>query len=341
VVVDAFGAITVAFAIPLNEQRGIYVTRSQDEGVTWSEPVKIFDAAQAGWAMVDNPSLALTDNGHLHLIWTRYSLPTGEGSMGLYYTRSDNGGQSWSTPETVVDKPVIWSSIAAMGERIVHRIWQEASSGRTTLWHEQSQDSGVTWTRIAPVSIFGETLGEPALAEDVAGRLHLLQIVDRGVTGYSLQHWIWDGSNWAEDRNLDLGTSTASDLSNLKAAVAANGSLQVAFVGDAVDAQTGAIQENMFFTGRQMTMPEGQPTPLPPLSPTPPAAATPTVEAQPTPTEMIAAGGDEFQGGLVQGEGNPGNIWIGSIIGLAAAGLIVAVVFIASIRGSNPRKRYR
>ena len=50
--IDSNSIINIAYAIPLNENRGIYVVRSEDGGSTWSNPVLIFDAEDAGWAMV-------------------------------------------------------------------------------------------------------------------------------------------------------------------------------------------------------------------------------------------------------------------------------------------------
>jgi hypothetical protein len=331
------GTIFVIYAIPLNEQRGIYLTRSMDGGQTWTEAVQIFDAGGAGWAMVDNPYIAWTANGHVHALWTRYTLPSGVGSLGLYYARSEDGGLAWSRPETVVDRAVLWSIFAGVGERSVHRLWQELGNGRTTLWHERSDDSGASWTRISPVSIFGETVDKPALTLDYAGRLHLILIVDRGGTGSSVQHWVWDGQTWENAQSLDLQDLGTENLQGLNAAFAPNGKLGVVFHGVKQDAFTGTRGSSLFFTSRDMEVPGDRPTPLPPLPPTPPPTATPTPQSQPTPTPTAAGASvnDIFQ--------NPGasDSSFGSLIGPVAAGLIVLVVFVVSLRSFAGSKRYR
>lgn len=343
--IDTQGTIYLTYAVPLNESRGIYFMRSTDGGATWSNPVFVFDAAKAGWAMADNPRLAVSASGHLHMVFTRYTIPGSAGPLGLYYTRSQDGGITWSPAQPVVEKPVIWSQVAAVGDKTVHRIWQELSSGRTTLWQEQSLDGGQSWTRIAPVSIFGETVGAPTLAVDTAGRLHLFQVVDKETSGmapqiFALQHWIYDYINWVPEQSLDIGSTLSSDFKNFTATVTPGGELGVAFTAQTVDAVTGLPQENLFFTSRAITIPEGlsQPAPVGEPAPTLPAvsAATPTISPSPEVTGSITGSltaTPELLGGLVEQPGPPGNTWLGPLIGPVAAGLIVLVVLIVGLRG--------
>jgi len=85
IVADLVGTLHVVYAVPLNEGRGIYYTRSADGGETWSEAQVVFDAAAAGWAMVDHPSLAVDQQGTLHVAWVRAPLPGSglpEGAVG-------------------------------------------------------------------------------------------------------------------------------------------------------------------------------------------------------------------------------------------------------------------
>jgi hypothetical protein len=106
--------------------------------------VQIFDAVEEGWEMVDSPHIALTDNGHLHMLWTRSSLPFGPGPLGLYYARSEDSGNTWSAPQQVAEASVTWSQIEGTDEETVQRVWQETGGGGMTLWHEQSANDGAT-----------------------------------------------------------------------------------------------------------------------------------------------------------------------------------------------------
>jgi len=56
-VVGASGDIFVAYALSINENRGIYLIKSQDGGANWAAPVKVFDAAAAGWIMTGAPQV--------------------------------------------------------------------------------------------------------------------------------------------------------------------------------------------------------------------------------------------------------------------------------------------
>lgn len=339
ILVTPEGAIYVAYALPLNEGRGIYLIHSEDGGETWSAPSLVFDAAAAEWAMVDNPRIAYTSNGHLHVLWTRRSLTVDAGGMGLYYARSADGGATWSQAEVITDKPVFWSHLAGLGDRTVHRLWQEMSNGQVNLWHEVSLDSGVNWNRISPVSIFGETVGPPALTQDLAGRLHLLQVLKRGLGLYSLQHWIWDGQSWGSAQSLEVMNGALSRIGGLAAAVSPSGQFAVVYGAEVLEADGGNVNQALFFANRPLELPAGAPTPLPPLTRTPALVPTktPTPAASPTPPVVLPENGG--QTGLSLGEDPSNNVWLGSLIGPIAAGLIVLVVFVVTLRGVGAGRR--
>ena len=79
----------MAFSIPVNESRGIYLTRSEDMGESWQEPILVFDGVDAGWDVVGAPQVVMSDDGVLHLLWTKQILlADGVTAQALYYTRS-------------------------------------------------------------------------------------------------------------------------------------------------------------------------------------------------------------------------------------------------------------
>jgi hypothetical protein len=325
ILVNDRGKIFIAYAVPVNEGRGVYLTSSSDTGSTWSDPVLAFDGAAAGWAMLDQPHLALTGEGELHLIWTRYSLISGEPEpVGLAYARSLDGGVTWSDVEMVAENPVLWSQVHGIGDSTVHRLWRELSGGTTTLWHELSQDSGVSWNRVAQLSVFGEAIGNPSLTWDRAGNMHLLQVVDRGTGSNVLQHWIWDGQHWVSSDSLNLDLDLETNIGHLASAASPLGDLAVIFSTRPDNPDSGS-QEQLFFAARSIEQPEGLATPLPVASATPVVIATPTPELTappaPTPTPDLSALGAASSGG------NVGGSWDGLVIGAVVAGTIVALVF--------------
>jgi hypothetical protein len=56
IIADKIGRISVAYAIPINDERGIYVTQSFDDGDTWSDPTIVFNAALENWDMLTIPN---------------------------------------------------------------------------------------------------------------------------------------------------------------------------------------------------------------------------------------------------------------------------------------------
>lgn len=282
-IVDNLGGRNfVAYALPVNEGRGIYVTQSSD-GEDWTEPLLAVDAAAAGWSQVDNPRLAVTNYEHLHLLWTRGNVIGDGDRQRLYYARSDDGGQSWSEPAEVKSgtqqaAPVIWSQIVGLGERVVHRVWQTEDNGRFTVWHQMSVDDGLTWSRAGSVSgglVNNAESGPVALTVDGNGRLYLLQ-----TAAGSLQQWVWQDERWQAGESAELIANAAP--SALAAARVPNGSLAVIYAASHDEAAanglyftTGAVN---FAPATAPTLPTLTPTPIP----TPLPTATPPPDLQPT-----------------------------------------------------------
>ena len=203
ILVDKSGTIYVAYAVPLNEERGVYLTQSKDGGKTWSQPIQIFDGATVNWEMVDRPILALAGEGQLHVLWTRSTIPSGTGPQALYYARSADGGKTWSAAQEVVEKHVVWSDLVGLDGGLVHRLWQEDSAGQGLVWHQYSTDDGVTWSRPTSIVSFGGSAGPVASSVDSAGGLHLLWFNNPGEGLYSLQHWSWQGDRWTTQEGLE------------------------------------------------------------------------------------------------------------------------------------------
>ncbi len=85
---DDAGRLFVLYAVPVNEQRGIYLVRSDDGGELWSAPDTVFDAAAAGWNVVDRPTLVVAPDGIIHVSWVQTQLPASGITLGVFYTRS-------------------------------------------------------------------------------------------------------------------------------------------------------------------------------------------------------------------------------------------------------------
>ena len=288
---DAGGALHVVYALPLNEGRGIYHTRSDDGGENWSPAHQVFDAAAVGWAMADYPRLAIDRQGVLHVVWVRAALPGRGLPQGIYYARSSDGGQTWSEPVEVAEGAYAWPQVAASGPGQVHLLWNEAAGGRAW-WHKWStndgealrQGSGQGWTRPEQVRGFGEVPGPVGLASDGDGTLHLIGLGHDDAGEPALLYMTWDGENWGEREMFRLALDEGGESGAVAALLPALGRLDVAFRGEA-KGEGETRQVGLWHTGR--AVPTVVVTPAPTFTPHPTATPlptpTPTVTPQPTP----------------------------------------------------------
>ncbi len=317
-------SIYVAFTIPLNEDRGIYITKSTDGGNSWSDPSLVFNGESEGWQQVGRPRLARTLDGELHLTWTR-DVPTSNSTLALVYANSSDDGQTWSAPEIITDETVVWSDLVGIGTRTVHRTWQALSDNRVLLWHQVSFDSGLTWSQPIRVSNPAMDSGPAALVLGVNQTPHLLQLAQTiEEAELFLLEWFWDGEKWEPSEQLELSEATlgADDLAAVRLP---DNQLGVLYGTLILDPETTDIEDNILYTSRQLDETAVDATPLPTLTPT----AQPTSTPSPAPTIAPTATRNLNDPPNINGNANQGSSPNGILVGLLPAFAIVGVVFVA------------
>jgi hypothetical protein len=328
--IDTKGVIYVVYAVPLNEGRGIYLTKSENGGNTWTNPVQVFNGISENWEMVDSPHLAITADGRLHLLWSRYTIPSGTGSLGLFYSSSEDGGSNWSKASEVVDKPVIWSDIVGTKEHEVHRVWQENNAGRIFIYHQYSQDEGLSWGRPAPISGSYTGLGPVSLSIDSTGRPHFLQVSIPAIGKFTLQYLFWNGEGWSASEGFELKNDLFLDIKTLSSAISLAGRLSVIYSGSMFNRDKNQFQDTLNFTNRSLDLPAISivpvqtstitPTSIPLVTGTPIETLIPSLTASP---EILVAEQQTPQSNAL----SLNSIWGGLIIG----GALVVILVITSI----------
>lgn len=293
------GMLYAAYAIPLNEARGIYLTTSTD-GENWSEADLVFDAVEAGWKRADRPRLVVAKTGELHLLFWKRSLPGTVPATELYYMRSTDGGVTWSEPEaihsgTALPGVVVWSDLLVTRGRLVHVVWQEwdATNGTRTLWHRLSSDNGITWAQASRIGGFGLEFSTVALLPDPADGVHVLGLsqetfssASSGESETRLTHWRWsdEAGRWEQAENLELEALRPGGNQALAGTVTRGGVLVAVLAGE-----TAAGSTQLFSAARTVALPTSRLTSLPTLTPTawPADSVTPTPTPAPTETPVF------------------------------------------------------
>ncbi|MFZ2095199.1 MAG: sialidase family protein, partial [Anaerolineales bacterium] len=147
ILVGNSGIVYVAYSKPINEDRGIYIVKSTDEGENWSDPHQVFNAEAAGWDIADSPELATDQNGSVNVVWVKKSFPVDGHLLALYTSQSGDQGSTWSNPSVVEEGDLTWSQISGIHSSNLYRIWQEVDiSTQLVDWYQFSIDGGATWS---------------------------------------------------------------------------------------------------------------------------------------------------------------------------------------------------
>jgi hypothetical protein len=196
--VDSKGVLHVLY-IDETEESGVYYIRSEDRGITWSEPVWLDPDILPGHKP-DSLTFEIDENDGLHAVWVYGAIEADARPDWVRYVHSLDGGRSWSTPFTI-DKYVEGSDhnltnaspVMIVQGQNVHVIWAAGSLPYRN--HRFSEDAGLTWS--APAQIFGELHGQAfdGLAVDRAGRVHFFGQIRYPMGIY---HAYWDQTLWSK-----------------------------------------------------------------------------------------------------------------------------------------------
>lgn len=293
IAVDPAGSmIFVAYAVPFNEHRGIYLNRSNDGGSTWLTATVISNAQAANWDRVDKPQIAWDAKSKvLHAVWLQAALPDSMSSQAIYYARSVDQGLTWSESFKVAAGPVDWPRLAIDQANYVYLSWTQTANALPTdsptpysVWSAFSPDGGQRWSEPAAVLGFQQVSGPNGLSADAAGHVYLVAVGAGSGSESTLYYTYWAGQGWNEREDYGLGQpAAASNAVNLAVAPQAgqlsallrlwmwkaNTTGQFATVGT-----NRAIEATPVLPGPTLT-------PLPQPSPTPTSVLHPTATVLP------------------------------------------------------------
>jgi hypothetical protein len=298
------------------EQGGsIFYVRLDQDGHP-SSPSNVSATSPARGA--DWPKLAVDEAGRLHAVWTELELPGGWPPLGVYYARSDDGGDSWSEPRPLAGEGYDEINVATGPNGAVHVAWN-GMAGVGGRFHRYSLDGGDNWSETVTIAELGFTDGWPQLVVDGRGVVHWLSWLG-GQVSYSS----WDGRAWSPLQAIASSAGVPVGGERPRLALSQGNQLHALLVGEG----------GWWYSRRTIAVPAtaAQPTP----APLPTATAAPAPSAAPTATSGSRA---TIQAGGLGGPPPPGALASPGVviwIGITPAVLFILAVFLLARR---PRRR--
>jgi len=158
--VDSKGVLHILYIN--REEPGVYYIHSEDNGITWSEPVWL-DPDILPDHVPDSLHFEIDDNDGLHAVWWYGALERTDQPDWVRYIHSLDGGHTWSTPflidrynEESTHNLTVASPVMIVQGQNVHVIWAAGDLPHRN--HRFSTDAGRTWSD--PAQVFGDLHGQ-------------------------------------------------------------------------------------------------------------------------------------------------------------------------------------
>jgi len=329
------GTLYLTYVIPINELRGVYISKSGNSGISWNEPGIVFDAVNAGWPIVDHPKMSIGSDGKIHLVFSRYN--ANNRSIGFYYTMSDDDGETWSEIEVVTEASISFSDIRVAGNGAVHIVWQEDGDAHT-LWHAYFHNGDEVLERRQAIQNSPTETAISPLLEDASGDIHLLQLSHDGISSVILKHWIWNEPQWNVVELVPIQVPASDRVGGLVGSVTEIGKMVAIYSLPIVDQRTNAEVEILFSVSRAMS--SGEPTSARPVITeqveTPIVqTATPPATVEPTPETALIV--NDYRPEIDPAPVDRPNQWVGLVIGAVGGGILTILVFLIAVRSVRRR----
>ncbi len=195
--IDSVGVLHLVYPILLGSESGIYYMKSSDGGLNWSDPTSIYNNRRADRS-IDMPRLAVSAaaDGRLHVVWVESDYPETFPPIGIRYSSSSDGGETWSEATSLADGPYSFPEVITRGSDEVHMVYS-GTGGDRYKFHRWSADSGTAWEEVYRNTEVGGYQGLPALVVDSADQLHLLTTASVFQIGIdSIYHTVWQDGTW-------------------------------------------------------------------------------------------------------------------------------------------------
>lgn len=330
------GTIYVAYALPVNEDRGIYMLSSLDGGVSWGEPVQIYRVTEPDWQVIDFPKLASSGDDILHLIWQRDRIFGDTSLVGLYYARSTDRGETWSAAQVVSSDLVHGAWQVDSATNGLHRFWLTSQGEQSSFYHDASMDQGANWRLQDNLTGFGEIPGLASPFTDPADRVNFVQVVANSNGNLVINHQREENGRWSIRDSLMLGDASIDQVTSISAQELASGRVILAYTFNQDPPEQDKLPYSLYLVAQNQQSVQSTATAAARLA-TPKPTSTPvtTLEASqpqetPAPTESLAppTAPVTLSTSAPPGSGVSIDVATGLVISGGLALLVVAVFFL-------------
>jgi hypothetical protein len=155
-VIDTKGNIHLVWmGSRINSQPDIWYTHSTDQGKTWTKPVSVCDADDSSKYAQDFPSIACdsSDNIYVSFLDMRSTQRKISTTPLLYFTRSTDGGMTWSLNKRADIPPggvggtceCCTEQIASTADGHIYIVYRSNINNVRDIWLARSYDKGLTF----------------------------------------------------------------------------------------------------------------------------------------------------------------------------------------------------
>lgn len=325
--------LTLVYAVPVNESRGIYMMQSLDGGKKWSSSKQVFNAVREDFDKVGSPAVDVDDQGNLHVIWSKLS-PVSQSTKGLFYSKSTDNGATWSDAVQIVQSNIFETKIITSGSSLVV-FWQFAGADSISTWYQFSLDGGGTWKHPEELADTKDPSGPLVVSGNSPQQPHLYRIVsaNQGVSK-SLEQWFLLRNKWLIQEDIVLTNDPKISIDDLEIHESPRGFIAAVF--SSINNQSSQNPDySLNFTSmtiNQVSLPTNQVLPTAIGTSQTQATLTPTVGVTvtlaPKPTSSITA----TTAGRNPAVTSSSQTWIAPVVGigsiLIAIGLMLGVYII-------------
>lgn len=184
----------------------VFCSLSDDRGKTWTPRVDVSPTV----AVSTRPRVAIEKSGAIDIVWNDTAY--GENNPDIFFTRSTDGGRSWSRPANISMTPGASRDpeLAIGPDDKIHVVFAETPESDVSardIYYSSSSDNGKTWlrdSRLENVSKTKADSSEPSIAVGGDGIVHVAwkeenaSAIDRPQIFYSRR----TEAGWSPDTNV-------------------------------------------------------------------------------------------------------------------------------------------